>query len=375
MNNRQRFTAVLNYEGYDRLPVVHFGCWKELLEKWVREGHLTEDEITGVKDGNEKDRHIMGKLGFDFNYFITYQDRSGFDTLYPIFEAKRLKDNPDGSYEYLDKYGAIVLQKEGVVSIPAEIGHTLVDRASWEEHFLWRLQYDDSRFDDLMLKKLADDSEKRTEPLGMYCHSMYGQMRNWLGVVGISYLQYDDEELYDEIIDTVGTLAYNVTRHALEAGVKFDFAHFWEDICYKNGSIIDPSVIDRKAGPHYRKITDLLKEYGVEIVSVDCDGMIDSLIPIWLDNGVNTMFPIEVGTWGASIAPWREKYGKKIRGVGGLNKHVMSYDKNAIEAEIERMKPLVDLGGFLPCPDHRLPPDTKWELVQYYCDRMRRVFG
>ena len=55
-------------------------------------------------------------------------------------------------------------------------------------------------------------------------------------------------------------------------------------------------------------------------LSLDCDGWIDHLIPIWLENGVNTMFPIEVGTWNASIAPWREKYGKKILGVGGMNK-------------------------------------------------------
>jgi uroporphyrinogen decarboxylase len=38
-------------------------------------------------------------------------------------------------------------------------------------------------------------------------------------------------------------------------------------------------------------------------------------------------------------------------------------------------KPLVELGGYIPCPDHRIPPDAEWELVQYYCERMRRVFA
>ena len=60
---------------------------------------------------------------------------------------------------------------------------------------------------------------------------------------------------------------------------------------------------------------DALKKYGIDRVSVDCDGKIDKLVPIWLENGVNTMFPIEVGTWDASIAPWREKYGKELAGV------------------------------------------------------------
>ncbi len=122
-------------------------------------------------------------------------------------------------------------------------------------------------------------------------------------------------------------------------------------------------------------MTDLLKQHGVSIVSVDCDGLIDSLIPTWIHNGINTMFPIEVGTWNASIKPWREKYGNIIRGVGGMNKNAFSRDYKAIEAEIERLKPLVELGGYLPCPDHRIPLDAKWENVQYYCEKMRKVFS
>ena len=45
MTNRQRFHAVLNYQDYDRLPIVHFGFWEDLLKKWVEEGHLTPGEI------------------------------------------------------------------------------------------------------------------------------------------------------------------------------------------------------------------------------------------------------------------------------------------------------------------------------------------
>jgi len=374
MNNRQRFHAVLNYQDYDRLPIVHFGYWSELLDKWAAEGHLTPDEIKDVGDGSPNDRLIGAKLGFDFNFFTTYQDLSGFSSLFPAFEPKRIRDLPNGGYEYFNEDGAIVLQKAGAVSIPAEIGHLLVDRASWEEHYLPRLQYDEGRFDDNALKKLAADSSGRSEPLGLYCKSLFGQVRNWIGVEGISYLYADDEDLYDEILDTVGGLVYKTTKRALESGVQFDFAHFWEDICFKNGPLVVPSIFSEKVGKHYRKITDLVKGYGIEIISLDCDGLIDALLPIWFENGVNTMFPIEVGTWGGNIAPWREKFGKGLRGVGGMNKHVLSYDKAAVDAEIERLKPLVYLGGYIPCPDHRLPPDAKWELVQYYCDKMRREF-
>ena len=125
--------------------------------------------------------------------------------------------------------------------------------------------------------------------------------------------------------------------------------------------------------PHYKRITDLLTKYGIDIVSVDCDGCIDTLVPIWLKNGVNTMFPIEVGTWNASIAPWREKYGKMLRGVGGMNKTLFARDRKAIDEEVERLKGLISLGGYIPCPDHRIAPDAKFELVQYYCDKMHQL--
>ena len=106
---------------------------------------------------------------------------------------------------------------------------------------------------------------------------------------------------------------------------------------------------------------------------MDCDGCIDKLVPIWFENGVNTMFPIEVGTWNASIAPWRAQYGKGLRGVGGMNKTVFARDYQAIDEEIERLKPLIELGGYIPCPDHRIAPDAKFENVQYYCEQLRKA--
>ena len=189
-------------------------------------------------------------------------------------------------------------------------------------------------------------------------------------------MQVDDPALFDEIIDTVGDLAYETVKRILELGAdQFDFGHFWEDICYKAGPLINPEVFKEKVGPHYKKITDLLLTHGIDIVSLDCDGMIDHLLPIWLENGVNTMFPIEVGTWHADIAPWREKYGKAILGVGGVDKKVFNKDFAAVDAEIERIRPLVDLGGFIPCVDHLLPPDAKWDNVRYYAEKMREIYG
>jgi len=384
MNDRQRAMAVLNYESYDRLPVVHFGYWDQTLEKWAAEGHITREEAGTWGDGNPTDVSLGRKLGFDFNWYSAMHTGT---FLSPGFERVVLEERPDGSRAVRNGDGLVVLEKPGTSGIPPEIDHLLKGRKEWEEHYLARLQFHEDRvlkaqvrvgggmvsFDAGGLEYLQRD--ERDYPYGLHCGSLFGTIRNVLGVPGSTYLYADDEALFDEIIDTVGDLCFRCTEMALESGAKFDFIHFWEDICFKNGPLISPLVFEAKVGPHYKRITDLAVRHGITIASLDCDGLIDSLIPTWFSNGVNTMFPIEVGTWGANIAPWRAKYGKELRGVGGTNKTVFSKDRAAVDAEIERLRKLVDLGGYLPCPDHRLAPDSEWDLVRYYCDQMRAVFN
>ena len=384
MNNRERTRAILDYQSYDRLPLVHFGFWEETLDKWAAEGHITIEQAQGWSDGNPTDAAITAKLGLDFNWNHCFGPITG---LHPPIEEKILEELPDGSRKVLDENGAIVIKKTGITSIPTEIDHLLKGRKEWEEIFLPKLEFLASRITGVPVNTGLEylpyddgglDYLQRGEwenPYGLHCGSLYGVIRNWLGLVGSAYLQVDDPPLFDEMIQTVGELCYRCVEAALDTGAKFDFAHFWEDICFRSGPLINPRVFRAKVGPHYRRITELLHSHGIHVVSLDCDGEIDTLIPVWIDNGVNTMFPIEVGVWNASIAPWREQYGPELLGVGGMDKRVFAHDRAAIDAEVERLKPLVALGGYIPCPDHRLAPDAKWDNVLYYGDKMRQTFG
>lgn len=370
MTHSERALAVLRYQDYDRLPIVHFGYWRDTLEKWAAEGHISDEEMQGQRDGNSYDIVIADRLGFDFNWQNMFQANT---RLNPSFEPRVVDVLPDGSRHILNGDGVVTVSNPDASGIPAHIDHLLKDRASWEEHYRWRYRFTADRVDAQRLESLKAD--RGNSPIGIHCGSLFGHIRNVLGIEGVSYLYVDDEPLYREIIDTVGELCFNAVSHILQSGVHFDFAHFWEDICFKNGPLVSPAVFREYVGPHYKRITSLVNDHGIDIVSLDCDGMIDALVPIWFENGVNTMFPIEVGTWNASIAPWRERYGKELRGVGGMKKTVFAYGFEEIDAEIERLKPLVDLGGYIPCPDHRIPPDAQWDNVRYYCDRMRRIFG
>lgn len=372
MTLRENALAILRYQPYDKVPVISFGYWGETLDKWAQEGHVSkEDAISYQKGGDNSpgDLNIMKQLGFDYNWSSNIGFHAG---LFPAFEKEILEVKPDGSQIVRDESGLIVLEKPGVVSIPAEIGTSLIDRNAWETLYLPRMQFSLDRINLEQVKALPKPADREV-PVSIFCGSMIGTMRNYLGVEHLSYLYADDEELYREIAQTFSDISYNAIKVMLETGTEFDSAHYWEDICFKNGPLVSPWVFDEIIGPHYKRNSDLLNSYGIDIISLDCDGMIDKLIPTWLENGVNTMFPIEVGTWNASIEPWREQYGKQIRGVGGMNKTVFGHDYKAIDQEIERLKRLIDLGGFIPCPDHRIAPDAKFENVQYYCEKMQNL--
>ncbi|MCL1859008.1 MAG: hypothetical protein FWF92_07205 [Oscillospiraceae bacterium] len=373
MNNRERTMAILNYGKYDRMPLVHFGYWGELLQKWHREGHLTKEQADGCWDGSEIDKQVDQKLGWDFCWSSQY---GGNSRLMPGFEYKVLENRPDGSVIHQNSNGLIEEIKPGLTSIPATVGTLMTGREAWEELYKPKLQPSDQRYGNPdQLADIKNNMDNLTDrPSGLFVGSLYGSIRDMLGVEGISYLYADDEDLYFEIIDTMGNLCYETAKSILESGIKPDFLHFWEDICFKNGPLVNPAVFKEYIGPHYKKITDLGRKYGTNLASLDCDGCIDKLVPAWVENGVNTMFPIEVGTWEATIKPWREEYGKELRGVGGMNKNIFALDFKAVDKEIERLKPLIELGGFIPCPDHRLPPHAKWDNVRYYCDQMRKIF-
>lgn len=372
MNFRENTLAILNYEKFDKMPVVSFGYWRETALEWAEQGHITMEEAKDYQasgDNSAGDNSIMKKLGFDFNWNSCISSKCSVS---PGFEKKILEKFPDGSQIVVQKEGLINKEKPGTVSIPSEIGTLLTGREAWEELYLPKLQMFDARVNIDAIKNMPDVKDRQI-PMGLHVGSLIGKMRDLLGVEEFSYLYVDDEELYIEIIDTICNLCYQCAKLALDTNSSFDYAHFWEDICFKNGPLVVPSVFKELVGPWYKKITSLINSYGINIISLDCDGMIDKLVPIWLENGVNTMFPIEVGTWHASIEPWRKLYGKELRGVGGMNKNVFTKDKAAIDEEIERLLPLMNLGGYIPCPDHRIPPNSKFELVQYYCDKMQNI--
>ncbi len=370
MTNRERAMNILHYKDVDRLPVVHFGYWNELLYEWAEMGKISKSLADNWGDGNWADKELDRILGWDFNWCCL---QGANCSLSPGFETKVLEELPDGSKRIQNRQGLIEKIKPGKTSIPSEDDYLLKDREAFEALYKPKMIFTPDRVNTEYFKSF-NETRDMDRPIGLNLGSVLGDIRSMTSVMGMSYLLYDeDEDLFADIVDTYADMQYNCIKAVLETGAKFDFGHYWEDICFKNGPLISPEIFDELCAKHYKKRNDLCHKYGIDIISLDCDGVTEKLLPTWFENGVNTMFPIEIGTWGDQFGPAREKYGKGMLGVGGMDKTALRKDKAAVDIEIERIKRLADMGGFIPCPDHRLMPGTKFELVQYYAEEIKKI--
>lgn len=370
MTNRERAMNILHGKEADRMPAVHFGYWPELLYEWAEQGKIPLELAQNWYDGSPADEELDRRIGWDFNWSRTVGANNG---LMPPFEHKVLEVLPDGTQRVQNGDGLIEKIRPGVTSIPSEDDYLLKDRAAFEELYKPKMRFDPSRINYDYFRSF-NETRRWDVPIGLNLGSVLGTIRSMVSVIGMSYLIYDeDETLFADIVDTFAEMQYQCAAEILATGAKFDFAHYWEDICFNSGPLLSPEIFDELCAKHYKKRNDLCRKYGIDIISLDCDGVTEKLLPTWFENGVNTMFPIEIGTWGDQFEAARNRFGPGMLGVGGMDKTVLRRDRDAVDRELERIRRLSALGGFLPCPDHRLMPGTKFELVQYYAEEVKKI--
>ena len=108
-----------------------------------------------------------------------------------------------------------------------------------------------------------------------------------------------------------------------------------------------------------------------DLVFVDCDGNLDLLVPIWLEAGINGVWPIEVAA-GMSPVALRQEYGRDLLLVGGIDKRELSKGREQVYAEVMAKVPyLNESGGYIPTVDHSVPPDVPLDNYLYFRQLLR----
>ena len=353
MTPRELFRNIMHYGPFDRMPVVHPGGWLETTDRWRTEGMPEDcDEHAFF--------HAQPPMGAPIPVYMD---------VYPHYEEKVVKETE--RYLYFQHGDGVVAQYvKGETGLPHRVDFLMKDRSGWP-NYKARLQPHPDRIPDDLDEAIADARAKDL-PISIETGSMVGWLRNWLGTETFCTTCLEDPVLIYEVADTVSDLVCWCLEQVLPK-VQVDIAWGWEDICFRSGPLIPPDLFEQAVVPAYRKISDTLRKYGCDVYAVDSDGKIDALVPLWLKGGVNVMYPMEIGAWDADPMALRKEFGKDLRIMGGIDKFVLERGRKAIDDEIERRKPLMAEGGYIPSPDHLITPGTPLDNFRYFLYKMRRL--
>jgi uroporphyrinogen decarboxylase len=73
------------------------------------------------------------------------------------------------------------------------------------------------------------------------------------------------------------------------------------------------------------------------------------------------------------VVALRAEYGKDLLMIGGINKNALALGKSDIDKEIRRIEPIISKGGFIPWPDHSIPPNVSLENMMYFMSQLENV--
>jgi len=373
MTPRQRYIEALTFGRPDRVPFQPGWPRESTLAAWHQQGlppdrhfHTVLLETLGIQPEQTKP-----KVALDVR----------FDMI-PQFEEKVL-DHRDGHYLVQDWMGAVVEISDRYDYTYLRTAKDFVTRKWHRFPVRTRADWDrmKQRYDPRAPGRFPDDFEHRCEALrdrddvlGITFNGPFWQLREWCGFEGLCLLMADDPEFVDEMCRFwTGFVAD--TLAPILARVQLDYVMISEDMAYKAHSMISPAMVRRFLLPAYERWVPAIQASGCPIVSMDCDGCVADLIPIWIEVGIRSTFPVEVAA-GNDIIAYRRRFGTRMAYQGGIDKRALARGGEDMRAEVLRVvPPLLERGGFIPSCDHGVPPDISWPDFLDYSRLLAHLTG
>ncbi|MDD4860116.1 MAG: uroporphyrinogen decarboxylase family protein [Dehalococcoidales bacterium] len=380
--NRQRFLDIAHFKKTGDLCLLtptFNEFWPETLNVWAKHGGPARIQNARFRGEyfqffhfRETHEIAMGLIagdidikGTSYHYLIP--------PICPTFEPKIISED-EHTVTILNEGGQKArVFKNQPEKMPMYLEQPVKDRQSWNE-YKKRLQPDTPGRFPADWATYARKLNEKDEPVMMFTGSFFGFLREFLGVEKLLYSFYDDPAWVEDMMEHICEMELTCVKKVLK-DIRVDFVYFWEDMAFKTGPLISPAMFKKYMVPRYRRITDLLRKNGIDVIFVDSDGNIDELIPLWLEGGVNAFWPLECAA-GMNAVELRKKYGKDIIMSGNMDKRALIRGKNDIKQEVMSKVPfLLEKGGYFPSVDHGVPPDVPFENYEYFINLLREVAG
>ena len=103
---------------------------------------------------------------------------------------------------------------------------------------------------------------------------------------------------------------------------------------------------------------------------MDTDGFSDAAIKVYDELGLDYLSPFEAAS-GCDVVRTGKEYPELLI-LGGFDKRILAAGPEAIDAEIDRIMPVMKArGGYIPTCDHGVPEEVSFENYMHYRKRMR----
>ena len=357
MTNCERFINCALGIPVDRGVFWEDRLWTETYNRWLCEGM-------------EKDHNF----GFDFLESECHDPIAADYGYIPPFRMEILEDMGD-KQRIIDQYGVEKLIMKNNPGLQHFIKYPVENRKDWQDLSKRLDEPIFGRYAQSWIEKAKKAEAKNHAPLtlgGGHLCGFFSFLRETMGD-NCYYLIYDEPELIREMLQFQEKRICAMIRR-VTAEVRLDRLFIWEDMCYKTGPLIGPDMFRDLLSPHYSAVTSTAKECGIQVIDVDSDGNIDSLLPLWVEAGVSMLHPFEVQA-GMDVVQVRKNFGSNFAMRGGVDKRMLAREKKDIDAEIERIRPAYEQGRYIPCADHSLPPDISFYNYCYYLEKLKKLLG
>lgn len=362
MNQRERYRQYVHFAPGAPCPNIDAGPRLDTYERWLKEG-LSPD-----LDPRRYDEWCDA-FGLD-----RYPTGLSVEPLRePLFKAQVLEETADTVTRRQEDGSIIQEVRTSSKSIPHTVRPAVVSRDDWRRLREW-LAPESPLPADARAQEVFDGARKAEHPVWLTVGSMVGIVREWLGFEAFAMMGYDDPAWLEEMIEARCLLAERAVRLFGENRVPLDGVHFWEDICYNSGPIINPGHFRQWVVPRYRRVADLAASYGYDRISMDSDGNLWPLMEGWIEGGVNFILPIEVQA-GMDVSELQRRFDGRCVWMGGIHKSRLADGEKAIATELERLRPALERGGYIPGADHNLVPEISFENFLTYLRLRREVLG
>lgn len=330
-----------------------FGPLRQLEDEWLRQG-ATEKEIA--------------MTAFDFDYVLKawLPVKTGAVTK---ISPRIIEQTPTTTLS-IDEMGRRMLLCKQAASIPLPLDHPVKTPDDWLKIKHW-YTFDESRIDYDALEGTKALREKGYLTL-MGFPGGFDEPRQLLGEECLCIALYDEPEMITDMLSTMADTTVKIIERVCER-VCIDNLTIHEDMAGKSGPLIGPDHVTEFLKPYYTRVWEAAKSYGATLFSQDSDGNMAPVIDAFLGCGVNCFYPFEPAA-GMDMVQMRKKYGNAFCVKGGIDKHALRKDKEAIRRELEyKTQSIMRGGGTVFALDHRIPNGVTIENYKYYVNLAREL--